>query len=128
MIDLLDTTVAIDYLRGREDALAVVDASDELVASEITRYEVLAGMRPGEEQATEDVLALPEWVPVDEGIARRAAALAREHRATHSGIEDADYLLAATALELDARLLTTNVKHFPMLPGLAPAYRATVAP
>ncbi|HEV8687878.1 MAG TPA: type II toxin-antitoxin system VapC family toxin [Gaiellaceae bacterium] len=122
MIDLLDTSVAIDYLRGREAALAVVDAADELVASEITRYEVLVGMKRGEEEVTEDLLALPGWVPVDEWISRRAAALAREHRAAHSGIEDTDYLLAATALELDARLLTTNVKHFPMLPGLEPAY------
>ncbi len=122
MIDLLDASVAIDYLRGRQEALEVVDAADELIASEITRYEVLVGVKPSEEELTEDLLALPAWVAVDEGIARRAAALAREYRASHSGIEDADYLIAATALELGARLLTTNVKHFPMLSGLAPAY------
>lgn len=121
-MDLLDASVAIDYLRGREAALAVLDASGELVASEITRYEVLAGVRSGEEEPTEALLALPDWIPVDEGIARRAAALARAFRASHSGIEDADYLIAATALELDARLLTANVRHFPMLPGLEPAY------
>lgn len=122
MIDLLDASVAIDYLRGREEAFDVVDAAEDLVASEITRYEVLAGVRPGEEQPTEDLLALPTWVAVDEGIARRAAALARQYRDAFSGIEDADYLIAATALELSARLLTTNVRHFPMLPGLEPAY------
>ena len=121
-MDLLDASVAIDYLRGREVALSAVEAANELVASEITRYEVLAGVRPGEEETTEDLLALPEWVPVDEGIARRAAVLAREYRAAHSGIEDADYLIAATALELGAHLLTTNVRHFPTLPGLEPAY------
>ena len=33
-----------------------------------------------------------------------------------------DSLLAAAAVEFDARLLTTNVKHFPMLRGLRPAY------
>ena len=33
-----------------------------------------------------------------------------------------DSLLAAAAVEFDARLLTTNVKHFPMFPGLRPAY------
>jgi predicted nucleic acid-binding protein len=121
-VDLLDASVAIDYLRGRGEALAVVDASDELLASEITRFEVLAGLRPGEEDATEALLAVPEWVPVDEGIARRAAGLARAFRASHSGIEDADYLVAATALEFGATLLTTNVRHFPMLPGLRPAY------
>jgi len=122
LIDLLDASVAIDYLRGRQEALEVVDAADELIASEITRYELLVGVKPSEEELTEDLLALPAWVVVDEGIARRAAALAREYRASHSGIEDADYLIAATALELGARLLTTNVKHFPMLSGLAPAY------
>jgi predicted nucleic acid-binding protein len=122
VIDLLDASVVIDFLRGHDAARAVVDAADELAASEITRYEVLAGLRRGEEEATEDLLALPHWVAVDEGIARRAAVLAREYRGSHSGIEDADYLIAATALELDACLLTTNVKHFPMLEGLRPAY------
>ena len=121
-MELLDASVAIDYLRGHTEALAVVEASDELLASEITRFEVLAGLRPGEEAATEDLLALPEWVAVDEGVARRAAGLARAYRASHSGIEDADYLVAATALEFDARLLTTNARHFPMLPGLSAAY------
>lgn len=40
----------------------------------------------------------------------------------HSGIDDADYLIAATAISLEADLLTTNVRHFPMLEGLRPAY------
>jgi predicted nucleic acid-binding protein len=122
LIDLLDASVAIDFLRGHEPARDVLDAADELAASEITRYEVLAGVRPGEEEATEDLLALPQWVPVDEQIARRAAQLARLYRASHSGIQDADYLIAATALELGARLLTANARHFPMLPGLDAAY------
>lgn len=102
--------------------MAVVEASEDLAASEITRYEILVGMKSGEEEVTEDLLALPAWVDVDEGIARRAAALARTYRGAFSGIEDADYVIAATALEVGARLLTTNVKHFPMLSGLSPAY------
>ena len=122
MIDLVDSAVLIDYLRGRDEARAVLEASDEIVASEITRYEVLAGIRPGEESRTEDVLALPAWMDVDEGISRRAADLARQYRPSFSGIEDADYLIAATALDLEARLLTTNVRHFPMLTGLEAAY------
>ena len=51
-----------------------------------------------------------------------AGELARKHRRAYSGIDDADYLIAATALLLEADLLTTNVRHFPMLPGLAPPY------
>jgi predicted nucleic acid-binding protein len=52
-------------------------------------------------------------VPIGEEVARTAAALAREHGRAHRGIDDADYLIAATALLLDAELLTTNVRHFP---------------
>ena len=48
--------------------------------------------------------------------------LVRKHRRAHSGIDDADYLIAATALLLEADLLTTNVRHFPMLSGLQPPY------
>jgi predicted nucleic acid-binding protein len=53
---------------------------------------------------------------VDENLARAGAALAALYRRSLSGIGDVDYLLAATAAENDAALLTTNVKHFPMLP------------
>jgi hypothetical protein len=48
--------------------------------------------------------------------------LARKHRRGYSGIDDADYLIAATALVLDAELLMTNVRHFPMLSGLRSPY------
>ncbi len=62
------------------------------------------------------------WIPVDEAVTRTAGSLAREHRGADGGIDDVDYLIAATALELDAELLTTKVRHFPMLAGLRPAY------
>jgi predicted nucleic acid-binding protein len=55
-------------------------------------------------------------------VTRTAGLLARKHRKAHSGIDDVDYLIAATALVGDAELLTTNVRHFPMLAGLRPAY------
>lgn len=79
-------------------------------------------MRPAEEEATEQLFALFEWAPVTESVSRLAAALARELQGRFSGIEDADFLIAATAIELDAQLLTTNVRHFPMFEGLEPAY------
>jgi predicted nucleic acid-binding protein len=123
---LLDSSVVIDYLRDRSEAVTVVEAvlveSEWIGACEIVRFEVLAGVRPQETQAVEALFAYLGWVPVDERISRRAAALAREHRPAFGEIEDADYLIAATALDLDARLVTANVRHFPMLEGLEPAY------
>lgn len=123
---LVDTTVAIDHLRGNASATGLLRrliASDEtLAASEIVRFELIAGVRESEVATLERFFVAFSWVPVDEQVSRTAGALARENRRAHSGIDDSDYLIAATALLLDAELLTTNVRHFPMLAGLRTAY------
>lgn len=123
---LLDTSVAIDHLRGSPPAVdllsGLIDIEESLLASEIVRFELLAGVREKEVEALERFFSAISWVPVGEEVARAAASLAQRHRRAHSGIDDADYLIAATALLLDADLLTTNVRHFPMIAGLEPAY------
>ena len=123
---LLDTSVAVDHLRGEQSAVELlgrlVEDEETVVASEVVRFELLAGVRDHELEVLEQFFSALSWAAVDEGIARTAGALARRHRKSYSGIDDADYLIAATALVLDAELLTTNVRHFPMLPGLRPAY------
>ena len=123
---LIDTTVAVDHLRGTRaatDLLAGFVAEGEtIVASEITRFELLAGVRTSELEALEDFFSSLAWVPIDEAISRAAGTLAHRLRLSHSGIDDADYLIAATAIVLDADLLTTNTRRFPMLKGLRPPY------
>lgn len=123
---LVDTTVAIDHLRGQESATdllrRLLEEGDILAASEVVRFELLAGVRGDELEALEQFFAAVSWIAVDEGVARAAGALACKHRRASGGIGDADYLIAATALLLDAELLTTNVRHFPMLPDLQPPY------
>lgn len=123
---LLDTSVAIDHLRGSPLAVdllsGLIEAEETLLASEVVRFELLAGVREKEIEALEQFFSALSWVPVGEEVARAAASLAQRHRRAHSGIDDVDYLIAATALLLDAGLLTTNVRHFPMIAGLEPAY------
>jgi len=125
-VKLLDTSVAVDHLRGREPAVelltGLVEDGEPLLASEVVRFELLAGVRPPEVEALEAFFSVLSWVPVGEEVARVAGELALRHRRSHSGIDDADYLIAATANLLEADLLTTNVRHFPMLAGLRPAY------
>jgi predicted nucleic acid-binding protein len=124
-VKLLDTTVAVDHLRGVEAATSLlsrlVDEDETILASELVRFELLAGVRSDELDALEQLFSALSWVPVGEDVARTAGVLARTHRNAYSGIDDVDYLIAATALVLDAELLTTNVWHFPML-ALRPAY------
>lgn len=78
----------------------------------------LAGVGPSELPQLEEFFSALTWIPADEPITRAAGALARRHRAADSGIDDIDYVIAATALLLEAELLTTNVRRYPMLPNL----------
>ena len=123
---LLDTTVAIDHLRGDQAAVdllrGLIENDETVTASEAVRFELLSGVRDDELPALEQFFSAVSWVAVGEEVARTAGDLARKHRRAHSGIDDADYLIAATALLLEADLLTTNVRHFPMLSGLQPPY------
>ena len=123
---LLDTTVAIDHLRGDQAAVdllkGLVENDGPLTASEVVRFELVAGVREDELPALEQFFSAVSWVSIGEDVARAAGELARKYRRANSAIDDADYLIAATALLLEADLLTTNVRHFPMLPSLQPPY------
>ena len=99
-----------------------MESSETLVASEIVRFELVAGVRDDELPALEQFFSAVSWVAIAEEVARAAGELARKYRRANHGIDDANYLIAATALLLEADLLTTNVRHFPMLPGLQPPY------
>lgn len=119
---VIDTTVLIDVLRGDQAAVAWLSEQDEVpVCSEVTRTEVLRGVRSGEREATERLLSALRWVPVDDRVSRRAGELGRKYRRGHD-LAVADLLIAATALELDVPLATANTRHFPMFPRLGPPY------
>ena len=124
---VLDTSVLIDHLRGRPVAATefipgAIARGDELWSSYVVRTELLAGMRAKEEVATRDLLRLVSWVHVDESVSEAAGALGRRYLRSHPGIEVADLVVAALALELEAELKTTNLKHFPMFKGLKAPY------
>ncbi len=122
---LVDTSVLVDVLRGESAAGEVMRrarTTGPLHAGEVTRLEVLAGMRPREEAATRGLLAVLTWHPVDERVAEVAGELGRRWLPSRCGIDSADLAIAATAVLLDAELLTRNVTHFPMFGGLVAPY------
>jgi predicted nucleic acid-binding protein len=125
-VKLVDTTIAVDHLRGVPAAVELLtgltDAGEDLVASELVRFELSAGVRNNELTAFEEFCSALRWVQVTEDVARVAGQLARRYRKSHSGIGAVDYLIAATAIVIDADLLTTNVRHFPMFTKLEPPY------
>ena len=126
MAIVVDTSVLIDHLRGveaaREALRGATAAGERLVASVLTRVEVLAGMRGPEERATRRLLDSLDWIEVDAELAERAGMLANRYLPSHAGVDPVDYVIAATAEHLDARLWTRNVRHFPMFPELESPY------
>jgi predicted nucleic acid-binding protein len=122
---VVDTSVLIDVLRQHDRAKECLHGERRqgtVHASELTRVELLCGMRKGEVPATRGLLEIITWVPVTEEVAERAGELGRAWLPSHGGIDLTDLVIASTAQLLDARLLTRNVKAFPMFDGLAPPY------
>jgi predicted nucleic acid-binding protein len=125
VIAMVDTSILIDYLRGHAGAGELLErerAADVLHASEITRIEVLAGIRLAEADSTTALLSTLVWHPVDPDIAQEAGDLGRRWLPGHHGIDSADLAIAATAIRSGARLLTRNVRHFPMFSDLQAPY------
>jgi hypothetical protein len=121
-----DTSVLIDHLRGHGPATELIDSTltggERIIASEVTRIELLAGMRSHERRQTRALIHSLEWIAVDESVAETAGELARQFRHSHVGVGVADYAIAATVVLHGAELWTLNVRHFPMFPNLEPAY------
>lgn len=120
---VLDTTVLIDALRERPLALSYLRGLDDRpFCSEVSRVEVLRGVRLTDYAAVEDLFTTIACVALDESLARRAGALGASWASGRTGISTAHLVIAATADLLGAHLATSNVKDFPMFPGLKPPY------
>jgi predicted nucleic acid-binding protein len=104
---LLDTDVLIDHIRGRGTA-----PIDGCVASVATRAELFAGSE-SEEPAVAALLGRLEELDVTVEIARRAGRIRRT-----TGLDVADALIAATALEHGMSVMTRNRRHFERVAGL----------
>jgi predicted nucleic acid-binding protein len=116
------------HLRGNKPArdwlVQARQSTGPLAISVVSLTEVAGGMRSPERREVMRLLGSMQRFEVTEQAAWRAATLIREYRRSHSGIGLGDYLIAATALTEGLELAALNVRHFPMLPGLAQPFPA----
>lgn len=122
---VFDSSVLIAHLRGAEPATTLLGQAvvgGTAACSVLSRIEIEGGMRSAERSAVARLFSIMDVVPVTDVIAARAGEFLRTYRRSHSGIDIIDYAIAATADVHGAELLTLNVKHFPMIAGLDPAF------
>ena len=114
---MLDSTVLIDYLRGRPAVGRVstlVDAGDIVATTAINVEEIVRGMRPAEGDAATELFAGLEVLAVDFAAAWQAGDWRREFAERGMTLWQADCLIAATAKVKGATLATGSPKDFPM--------------
>jgi len=121
---LLDTDVLIDYLRGYKKAVTFVNkCSSKIILSSIVVAELYAGVRTDAEQTVlENFISLFNVIPVSTDIAQAGGLYKRTYGKSH-GVGLADAIIAATSYVENADLKTLNIKHYPMIQGLKPAYK-----
>ena len=116
---LLDSTVLIDVLRNRADAVSrivrLLQSGEELCTSALNVEEVVRGIRGTKEQlGAENLFAGLVVIPIDEGVATTAGRWRREFSKRGVTLSQADCLVAGACAAIDARLATGNPKDFPM--------------
>ncbi len=114
---LLDTTVIIDFLRGKPQTVQEIRDLNEQGASmgccPINIIEVLAGMRQKEESATLAFLESLEFYDLDAPSAQIAGDSLRHSRGKGITLTLADVAIAGVAIANDLTLLTDNARHYP---------------
>ncbi len=113
---LVDTNIIIDCLRGRSYALTLLERWAQLglpAISAVTYLEVYQGMRAHEENSTRAFLDGLAAIVVDSSIAQQVGKMIGEFRSRGVTIDAPDAIIAATALQIGAPVLTNNVEHYP---------------
>lgn len=117
---LIDTDVLIWMTRGHPGAASKLQTIMPWRISAVTYMELAQGCRNKEELARiKKGLAFCQTgiVPISVAISDRAMHLIDAYALSH-GLQLADALIAATALEHGLAVLTANTKHFNPIEGL----------
>ena len=113
---LVDTDVAIDFLRGVPYAKPLMTdlwAEGQAFLSVLTVYELTAGMRNAEKLSMHNFIDASAIEAVTVEIAIKGGELYRSYRAQGITLTSLDCLIAATALVRGYKVATRNDKHYP---------------
>jgi tRNA(fMet)-specific endonuclease VapC len=125
---LLDTDMLSEVLKRKNPrilshARRYLAAHSRLAFSSMTVYEIVRGLKAtGATQQLAQfnaVVASSDVIPIDTAILMRATDLWAEGKRGGHPSDDADLIIAATALETGRILITGNTAHYSWIFGLA---------
>lgn len=115
---LLDTTFLIDLLRGKRDALAVLDTKETFLTTQINMFEVIRGLFLQKTSSSHlpEILELfgeIRVLPLDEKAIIESAKISAELYSNGRPIDDSDCLIAGIALSHGVEeIITKDLEHF----------------
>lgn len=113
---LVDTDVAIDYLRGLQyakDLMLTLWDANTAYFSILSVYELYAGMKDNEQEDTENFITACNIEPVNLQIAKKGGELYRQYRTKGTTLTALDCLINATAVINGHKVATKNKDHYP---------------
>jgi predicted nucleic acid-binding protein len=121
----LDTSVIIDYLRGKDDVVRSLDNfSGSLVSCLVVKAELYEGVYLSNNKdktgpKLEDFFAgLTEVYGMNTAVAKKFGEIRSDLRSRGKLIDDMDILIAATCLVNKLPVVTSNPKHFNLVKDL----------
>lgn len=125
-VALIDTNIVSAFMRGNPQVIRkteeYLEKHDTLTISIITYYEILRGMKVLSNEtkikAFQEFMSSCNIEEIDLLIAEKAADIYDELRRTGKLVEDADILIAATAMKHGMVVVTDNTEHFKRIRGL----------
>ncbi|MBI2940852.1 MAG: type II toxin-antitoxin system VapC family toxin [Chloroflexi bacterium] len=115
---LLDTDILIDFLNGFEPTARTLrnfhDAGDALGITAIQIAEVFSGVEPDDRDTVASILRTFTCLELTPTIARKAGEYRHDFRRQGRILSTTDTLVAATAFQRAATLVTRNQRHYPM--------------
>ena len=113
---ILDSDVLIEILRANPQTSRWVareaSTGETLRYSQVSRAEIGAGVRRGEEKGVAALFAGLDAVPIDVITGELAGERLRRYRTSHA-LELGDALIGASAVQHGERLATFNRRHYP---------------
>lgn len=113
---LIDTDIAIDFLRGLPEAKELIIPlweQDFAFLSILSTYELYAGMQTKEKEVTDNFIQACKIEALTLSITQKASEYYQHYRKQGITLTTVDCLIFATAKINDHKIATRNLRHYP---------------